>query len=85
MREYRNAGAVGDMAWQIFDRSGRLFPCELNQRIIGVTLDELRAVPQTIAVAVGLNKAAAIFGALQSGAINVLCTDEETASRVLEA
>ena len=85
LREYRNAGAVGDMAWQIFDRSGRLFPCELNQRIIGVTLDELRAVPQTIAVAVGLNKAAAIFGALQSGALNVLCTDEETASRVLEA
>ena len=61
------------------------FDCELNRRIIGVTLDELRAVPQTIAVAVGLNKAAAIFGALQSGAINVLCTDEETASRVLEA
>ena len=83
LRSYREAGAIGDMAWQIFDGAGKLFPCELNQRIIGVTLEELRAVPQTIAVAVGLSKAAAIRGALQSGAVNVLCTDEETAERIL--
>ena len=85
LREYREAGAIGDMAWQIFDGGGRLFPCELNQRIIGVTLDELSALPQTIAVAAGVNKAAAIVGALRSGAINVLCTDEATAARILEA
>ena len=84
LRAYREAGAVGDMAWQIFDGAGRLFPCELNQRIIGVTLDELSALPQTIAVAAGVNKAAAIIGALQSGVINVLCTDEQTAARALE-
>lgn len=84
LRQYRAGGAIGDMAWQIFDGGGRLFPCELNRRIIGVTLDELRALPQTIAVAAGLDKAAAIYGALQTGAINVLCTDEETAARVLE-
>ena len=84
LRSYRKQGAVGDMAWQIYDRAGRPFPCELNGRIIGVTLDELRALPRTVAVAVGVNKAAAIAGALQSGAINVLCTDETTAARILE-
>ncbi len=84
LRLWRSKGAIGDMAWQIFDREGQPFPCELNQRIIGITLDELRAVPRTIAVAVGLNKAAAIAGALKSGVINVLCTDEATAARVLE-
>ncbi len=84
LQAYRAQGAIGDMAWQLFDKLGRPFPCELNQRIIGVTLAELRALPQTIAVAVGLNKAAAIAGALKSGAINVLCTDEATAARVLE-
>ena len=83
LRAYRGGGAVGDMAWQIFDSAGQLFPCELNERIIGVTLDELRAVPQTIAVAVGENKARAIHGALCSGAINVLVTDEQTATHVL--
>lgn len=81
---YREQGAVGDMAWQIFDSQGRLYPCELNQRIIGVTLDELRAVPQTIAVAIGISKAAAIWGALQTGAINVLCTDQDSARQIIE-
>ena len=84
LRAYRERGAIGDMAWQIFDRAGRPFPCELNQRIIGVTLAELRAVPKTVAVAVGLSKAAAIAGALQGGAIDVLCTDEATAARILD-
>ena len=84
LSNYRENGAIGDMAWQIFDSEGALYACELNQRIIGVTLDELRAVPCTIAVAVGLNKAAAILGALRTGAINVLCTDEDTAARMLE-
>lgn len=85
LRTFRESGAIGDMAWQIFDSAGDLFPCELNRRIIGITLDGLRAVPKTIAVAVGLNKAAAIVGALRTGAINVLCTDEATAARILEA
>ncbi len=84
LRSYRERGAIGDMAWQIFDRAGQPFPCELNGRIIGVTLGELSALPRTVAVAVGLNKAAAIAGALRSGAINVLCTDEATAASVLE-
>lgn len=84
LRSFRERGAAGDMAWQIFDRAGQPFPCALNQRIIGITLDELRALPRTVAVAVGVNKAAAIAGALKSGVIDALCTDEATAARLLE-
>ncbi len=84
LRAFRDGGARGDMAWQIFDSAGGRFPCALNQRIIGVTLDELRALPLTIAVAVGVNKAAAILGALRSGALDALCTDEATAAVILE-
>ena len=85
LRSYRERGAIGDMAWQIFDREGQPFDCGLNQRIIGDTLAELRAIPLTIAVAAGLNKAAAIVGALRTGAINALCTDEATAARMLHS
>ena len=84
LQKYRDNGAIGDMAWQIFDGSGALFPCELNERIIGVTLDELRAIPLTVAVAVGESKAPAILGALRGGMLDVLCTDETTAALVLE-
>ena len=83
LRGYRERGAAGDMAWQIFDDRGDLFPCQLNRRIIGLSLDELRAIPLTIAVAAGERKAEAIHGALHSDAINALCTDEAAAARVL--
>ena len=84
LRSYREQGAIGDMAWQIFDSAGRLYPCEFHGRIIGITLDELRDVPQTIAVAIGMNKAAAMLGALRTRVINVLCTDRDTARRMLD-
>lgn len=76
-------GAVGDLAWRVYARNGTAYPCELNERIIGITLDDLRRIPLTIAVAAGQHKALAIAGALRTGAINVLCTDDSTASAVL--
>ncbi len=83
LRSFRERGALGDMAWRIFDGDGKRFPCALNERIIGISLEELHAVPLTVAVAAGENKAAAIAGALRSGAINILCTDEATATKIL--
>ena len=82
LRAYRERGAAGDMAWQVFDDEGRLFDCELNGRIIGVRLDELRATPMTIAVAAGVNKARAIRGALAGGMVDALVTDEITARAI---
>lgn len=78
------AGAVGDIAGQIITADGRLHACDANQRLIGITLDELRQIPITMAVAAGLPKAQAILAALRTGAVNVLCTDDITARRVLE-
>jgi len=72
LEQLRAQGAVGDIAWQIFTIDGQVYPCEWNQRVIGLTLDELRQIPTTIAVAMGLEKVAA------------MCTDDRTASKVLE-
>jgi DNA-binding transcriptional regulator LsrR (DeoR family) len=77
-------GAVGDVAWRIFTSSGDLYPCALNDLIIGITIEDLRQIPMTIGVASGLNKARAIAGALRTQAINVLCTDDKTARAILE-
>jgi dihydroxyacetone kinase-like protein len=76
-------GAVGDVAGQIFTLDGKLHPCSYNQRLIGITLEELRQIPTTLAVAMGLAKARAILGCLRTGAINVLCTDDNAAHEVL--
>jgi deoxyribonucleoside regulator len=76
-------GAVGDVAWRIFTAAGELYPSEFDERVIGITLEELRQIPMTIAVASGKSKIQAIGGALRTGVINVLCTDDKTASAVL--
>lgn len=76
-------GAVGDVAGQIYTLEGELHPCDYNRRVIGVTLAELRQISTTLAVAMGQAKAKAILGGLRTGAINVLCTDDNAAREVL--
>lgn len=76
-------GAVGDVAGQIFTIAGDLHPCEYNQRIIGITFEELCQIPTVIAVARGRQKAKAILGGLRTCTIKVLCTDDKTAGEVL--
>lgn len=77
------AGAIGDMAGQFINAAGELHPCLYNQCIVGLTLEELRHIPNTIAIAMGLDKPRAILGALHTGILNVLCTDDQTAREIL--
>jgi DNA-binding transcriptional regulator LsrR (DeoR family) len=79
------AGAVGDMGGHIFTVDGCLHDKSYDDRIIGVSLDDLKRMAKTIVVAAGTEKSAAILGALRTGAVNVLVTDERTAGAVLRA
>lgn len=81
---FSQEGAVGDIAWQIYSEDGQLHPCDFNKRVIGITLEELAHIPMTIAAAMGAEKGRAILGALRTGTINVLCTDDQAAHKVLE-
>jgi deoxyribonucleoside regulator len=83
LQDLTSRGAVGDIAWHIFTETGDLFPCDFNERVIGIGLEELGQIPTTIAVATGIDKAQAILGALRTGVVNVLCTDDATAGEVL--
>jgi DNA-binding transcriptional regulator LsrR (DeoR family) len=78
-------GAAGDIAGQIYTLAGELYPCQYNQRVIGLTLEELKQIPITLAVAMGKAKTRAILGGLRTGAITVLCTDQQTATEVLRS
>lgn len=76
-------GAVGDIGGQFFNLTGSIHPCLYNQCMIGLTLEEMKQIPNTIAVAMGWYKAKAILGGLRTGVIDVLCTDAPTAREVL--
>jgi DNA-binding transcriptional regulator LsrR (DeoR family) len=77
-------GAVGDICLRFFDATGRQVVTELNDRVISMGLDQLRAVRRVVAVAGGKRKTNAILGALAGKLVNVLITDLSTAERLLE-
>ena len=77
-------GAIGDIGGKIITGTGELHTCDYNQRIIGLSLAELRHIPTTIATAAGQEKAVAIRGVLHTGIIDVLCTDDQAAKEVLQ-
>ncbi len=76
-------GAIGDIALRFFDARGDPLPSELDERVIGITLDELRCIDRVVGVAGGPGKLAAVRGALLGSYIDVLITDQHTARLLL--
>jgi DNA-binding transcriptional regulator LsrR (DeoR family) len=75
-------GAVGTMNGRFFDAAGKATG-HLEQRTIALSWEELAAIPTVIAVAAGSTKVNAIAGAVKTGVIHTLITDEETAGLLL--
>ncbi len=77
-------GAVGDLLVHPFTADGRFVAAELSARSIAMSVDELRRVPNVVAVAAGGAKVSAITGALASGVVDALVTDATTANALLD-
>jgi DNA-binding transcriptional regulator LsrR (DeoR family) len=78
------AGAIADVCSIVLGEDGReVRAAGLPERCIGMNIDELRAVPDVVAVSAGSSKVEPIRAALRSGLIHHLVTDEETARLLL--
>lgn len=80
----REHGAVGDVCLRFFDAQGQPVVTPLNERVIGISLEQLKKVQRSVGIAGGKRKTAAIQGALAGGWINVLITDHFTARRLVQ-
>jgi len=80
----REQGAVGDVLGHFFDINGSQVTSPIDDRLIGLSLDELKRIATVICVAGGPPKVPSIRGALNGGYVNVLITDEDTACAVLD-
>ncbi|MFB4167219.1 sugar-binding transcriptional regulator [Virgibacillus sp. JSM 102003] len=80
----RKAGAVGDISSRFFDAVGKEVDHPLNNRVIGLNLDEIRNIPEVIGIVEGSYKLESIEAALKGGYLNVLITDDRTAQALLE-
>jgi len=76
-------GAVGDICGRYIDINGSNCHTSLSDRMIAISLDDLRRIPTVIGVAAGEKKADIIIGALRGKYIDVLITDEKAAVSVL--
>jgi DNA-binding transcriptional regulator LsrR (DeoR family) len=76
-------GAVGDICLRFFDADGARVASDVDRRVIGVTLDQLKRVDRCVGVAGSERKYEAIRGALLGAWVNVLITDRVTAERLL--
>ena len=76
------AGAVGDIALRFFDANGQPVRSTLDDRLLGISAEQLHKVPRVVAVAGGKDKIEAIHAALRAKLVDVLITDQDTAEEL---
>lgn len=76
-------GVVGEICCHFLDSAGR--PClpEFSERIVGLTLDQIRAIPKVVGIATGAEKAPSIAAVLKGGYVSTLVCDQELALSLL--
>lgn len=85
MAELVAIGAVGDVLGWVLDAEGRPLDHSINERVIGIGLEDLRRIPDVILAAGGAHKVPIIRAVLGLGVIDTFVTDEGTAATLLEA
>ncbi|HAF62713.1 MAG TPA: DNA-binding transcriptional regulator [Anaerolineaceae bacterium] len=80
----REAHAVGDLLMRFIDQNGDIVKTGLENRVISMSLEQLRKVGCATGVAGGSRKYNAILGALRGHWINILVTDHFTAKRLAD-
>ena len=79
----KQAKAVGDIALRYFDADGVPIRLDINQRTIGLTLEQIKRIPCVMGIAGGEAKLEVISAALRGNLLEVLVTDEGTAQALL--
>ncbi|WP_219835499.1 sugar-binding transcriptional regulator [Paenibacillus sp. R14(2021)] len=75
---------AGDICSRYFNIDGIICSQELDQRTIGIDLNDLKKKEQSILVAGGIRKVDGIYGALRGKYTNVLITDQFTAKYLMD-
>jgi deoxyribonucleoside regulator len=77
-------GAVGDVVGRYIDADGNIVDRALDERTVGLGLDELRSAATAIFVVAGKSKHDVARAVVMSGLCTAVVTDESTARALLE-
>lgn len=84
VKKLEKAGAVGDINGHFFDAQGRPVPSELDDRMIGLDLDDIKSLPLVVGVGTGPSKLLPFRALLSAGLLDVLVTDVRNAGKLLD-
>ena len=84
MEELIAMGGVGDVLGTVIDAKGRALDHPINERVIGIGLDDLTRIPNVILAAGGAHKVAVNRAILARGVVDTFVTDEATARALLD-
>jgi DNA-binding transcriptional regulator LsrR (DeoR family) len=82
-RLLRRQGVCAEISGVFVDADGAPVHTQLNDRMIGVSAAQMRAIPEVITIAYGVVKAPAVRAALRSGLLNGLVTHTSLARALL--
>lgn len=83
LNELEEKEVAGDVVSRFYDNHGQPVASQLDQKIIGIELAQLKNAKIRIGVAESVEKARGILGALNGGYLTTLVTTEETAKAIL--
>jgi DNA-binding transcriptional regulator LsrR (DeoR family) len=82
--QYERLGACAELCGIQLDCEGETLTTALSERIVGIGPEQLRAVPEIIAIAYGTSKARAVRAAVRGGFVTSLITHASLARELLE-
>lgn len=80
----KDQGAVANILCFFVTLDGRLVDHDINRRVMAIDLDAVSRIPNVVLAAGGKKKVEAIRAALKAVSVQVLITDSETATALLE-
>lgn len=83
-RRLLDAGACAEVCAHPVSRTGKFLE-GIEDRLLGISAEELARVPEVVAVAGGENKGKAIAAVLATGVVTTLVTDSATADVIMSA
>ncbi|MBQ0215386.1 sugar-binding transcriptional regulator [Proteus vulgaris] len=84
MAQYRDLGAVGVICGRFYDLQGNPLVSDIDLRIMGISLAQLRQIPQRLFIAGGVENIQATIGVIKGGYATDIVIDEVTALALLE-
>ena len=83
LSQLASTDAVGEIAGRMFDSAGAVVPQSLDDRVLGIGLDQLRRIPGVIGMAHDARRSPAVHAALTGRLVDYLVCDAGLARALL--